>query len=156
MPATFTKGDLFNTEGLHAYALASNARGTMDRGVAVAFKKRWPKLATALSSRATEGALALGDVVAFSEGDESVYALILQEDETKKAKLASLTKSVKKLVELAAQAGIARVGLFHPGTGKAGLEWPRVKRILQEIGEGTEVTLVIFEQFIRAKSHAPG
>ena len=153
MPATFAKGDLFSTEGLHAYALGSNARGTMDRGVAVAFKKRWPKLATALSARAAEkGGLALGDVVAFSEGNETVYALILQEEETKKAKLASLTKAVKRLVELAAQGGIARVGLFHPGTGKAGLEWPRVKRILQEIGERTEVTLVVFEQFVRAKA----
>jgi hypothetical protein len=44
------------------------------------------------------------------------------------------------------------VGLFHPGTGKAGLDWPRVKRIFQEIGEHTEVTLVVFEQFVRAKA----
>ena len=151
MPATFAKGELFSTEGLHAYALGSNARGTMDRGVAVAFKKRWPKLAEELSTRAAQGGLALGDVVAFSEGDKTVYALILQEDEAKKAKLASLTKAVNNLVELAARGGITQVGLFHPGTGKAGLEWPRVKRILQEIGEGTEVTLVVFEQFVRAK-----
>ena len=150
MPATFAKGDLFSTEGLHAYALGSNARGTMDRGVAVAFKKRWPNLATELSTRAKEG-LALGEVVAFSDEEKTVYALILQEDETKKAKLASLSKAVNKLVELAAQSGIAQVGLFHPGTGKAGLEWPRVKRILQDIGERTGVTLVIFEQFVRAK-----
>lgn len=152
MPATFTKGDLFDTEGLDAYALGSNARGTMDTGVAVAFKKRWPTLATALGAKAAEKRLALGDVVALSEGDKTVYALILQEDETKKAKLASLTRAVKRLVELAAQAGIARVGLFHPGTGKAALDWPRVKRILTEIGEGTEVTLVVFEQFVRAKA----
>lgn len=153
MPAIFVKGDLFSTEDLRAYALGSNARGTMDKGVAVAFKKRWPELATALSARAATERLALGDVVAFSEGDETVYALILQEDETKKAKLASLTKAVNRLVELAAQAGIARVGLFRPGTGTAGLEWPRVKRILQEIGEGApQVTLVIFEQFVRAKA----
>jgi len=152
MPATFAKGDLFGTEGLHAYALGSNARGTMDRGVAVAFKKRWPKLASELSARAAQGGLVLGEVVAFSEGDSTVYALILQEDESKKAKLASLSKAVNKVVELAAQSGVAQVGLFHPGTGKAGLEWPRVKRILQEIGAGTEVTLVIFEQFVRAKA----
>lgn len=152
MPATFTKGDLFGTEGLHAYALGSNARGTMDRGVAVAFKKRWPQLATELGARAGNGGLTLGDVVVFSEGQETVYALMLQADEAKKAKLASLSKAVNKLVELATQSGIVKVGLFHPGTGKAGLEWPRVKRILQEIGEGTEVTLVVFEQFVRAKA----
>jgi hypothetical protein len=122
----------------------------MDAGVAVAFKKRWPELATALSTRAAEGGLALGDVVAFSEGEKTIYALILQEDEAKKAKLASLTRAMNKVVELAAQGGIAQVGLFHPGTGKAGLDWPRVKRILGEIGERTEVTLVVFEQFVRA------
>lgn len=152
MPATFAKGDLFSTDGLGAYALASNARGTMDKGVAVAFKKRWPKLATELGTRAANKSLALGDVVAFAEGDKTVYALILQEDEAKKAKLASLTKAANKLVELAAQSGIAQVGLFHPGTGKAGLDWARVKRILQEIGDRTEVTLVVFEQFVRAKA----
>jgi hypothetical protein len=92
--------------------------------------------------------------VTFSEGDETVYVLMLQEDETKKAKLASLTRAVNKLVELAAQGGIEKVGLFHPGTGKAALDWPRVKRILEEIGGRTEVTLVVFEQFVRAK--APG
>jgi O-acetyl-ADP-ribose deacetylase (regulator of RNase III) len=152
MPATFTKGDLFGTQGLHAYALGSNARGTMDRGVAIAFKKRWPRLATELSTQAAERGPALGEVLAFSEGDKTVYALILQEDEAKKAKLASLTKAVNKLVELAAQSGIAQVGLFHPGAGSAALEWPRVKRILQEIGDRTEVTLVVFEQFVRAKA----
>ncbi len=150
MPATFTKGDLFATDGLQAYALGSNARGTMDRGVAVAFKKRWPNLATELSTRA-KGGLALGEVVVFSQGESTVYVLILQEDEGKKAKLASLSRAVSTLVELAAQSGIAQVGLLHPGTGKAGLEWPRVKGILREIGERTGVTLVVFEQFVRAK-----
>ncbi len=150
MPATFAKGDLFGTPGLRAYALAGNARGTMDQGVAVAFKKRWPELATELSTRAATG-LALGDVVTFSEGAETVYVLILQDDEAKKAKLASLTKAVNRLVELASQSGITQVGLFRPGAGKAGLEWLRVKRILQEIGGRTAVTLVVFEQFVRAK-----
>ena len=152
MPTTFVKGDLFSAEGLGAYALGSNARGTMDQGVAVAFKKRWPKIATELDARAAKGGLAVGDVVALSDGDQMVHALILQEDEAKKAKLASLSKAVSTLVELAAQSGITRVGIFRPGTGKAGLEWPRVKRILQEIGERTEVTLVVFEQFVRGKA----
>ncbi|HEY1690866.1 MAG TPA: hypothetical protein VGG39_01815 [Polyangiaceae bacterium] len=151
MPATFVKGDLLNTDGLRAYAFGSNARGTMDAGVAVAFKKRWPGLEATLATRAAEKALALGDVVAFAEGDEHVYALVLQDDETKKAKLGSLTRAATRLVELAAKDGVARVGLLRPGTGKAALDWPRVKRILKEVGDATEVTLVVFEQFIRTK-----
>lgn len=152
MPAIFTKGDLFHTDGLRAYAFGSNAKGTMDGGIALAMQKRWPKLAEALKARAAEASkLAPGEVFAYSENDETVYALILQEDPSKKAKLAALTRSVSQMLELAAQANVERVGVSHPGTGKAGLEWPRVKRILQELGEGTAITLVVFEQFVRAK-----
>jgi O-acetyl-ADP-ribose deacetylase (regulator of RNase III) len=151
MATIFTKGDLFNTDGIRAYAFAANAEGTMDTGIAVAVKKRFPKMAEALLARAKKGELALGDVVAHAEKDETVYALVLQESETKKAKLTSLTKAATTLVQLASEAKIERVGLFHPGLGRAALEWPRVKSILTEIGDETDVAVVVFEQFVRKK-----
>ncbi len=151
MATIYTKGDLLNTDGIRAYAFGTNAQGTMDTGVAVAMKKRFPKMAEAVAARAAESKLQLGDVVVHVEGEDTIYALVLQESDTKKAKLASLTKAVTTLVGLASQAGIARVGLAHPGTGRAALEWPRVKSALTEIGDETDVALVVFEQFIRAK-----
>jgi O-acetyl-ADP-ribose deacetylase (regulator of RNase III) len=151
MATIYTKGDIFNTDGLHAYAFGSNAEGTMDTGIAVAVRKRWPQVAELLRTHGASGKLALGDVVAHKEGEEMVYALVLQEAETKRAKIASLTRAVTKLVQLAQKAGIERVGLARPGTGKAALDWPRVKSVLTEIGDETDVALVVFEQFVRAK-----
>jgi O-acetyl-ADP-ribose deacetylase (regulator of RNase III) len=63
----------------------------------------------------------------------------------------ALTQSLKTMAELALAAGIDRVGLPRIGAGPAGLDWPRVKKILNEIGRETSVTLVVFEQFIREK-----
>jgi O-acetyl-ADP-ribose deacetylase (regulator of RNase III) len=151
MATIYTKGDLFNTDGIRAYAFATNAEGTMDTGIAVAIKKKFPGMADTLKERAAKGALSLGDVISHKEKDETVFALVLQEAETKKATLAALTKAVGSLVEIAKKAGHERVGMAHPGTGRAALEWPRVKSILTEIGDETDVALVVFEQFIRTK-----
>jgi O-acetyl-ADP-ribose deacetylase (regulator of RNase III) len=149
MPTKFEKGDIFHTEGLRAYAHGCNCAGSMDAGVAVAFKKRWPRMFDAYQAHCASRKFHLGDVFTFSEGDEVVYCLAIQESETKKANLPALTKSLKTMAELAKEAGIERVGLPRIGTGHAGLDWPRVKKTLSEAGKEMSVTLVVFEQFVR-------
>ncbi len=149
MPTTFEKGDIFHTEGLRAYAHGCHCAGSMDAGVAVAFKKRWPGMFDAYQAHCEAKRFHLGDVLTYSEGDEVVYCLAIQESATKKANLAALTKSVKTMADRATHAGIDRVGLPRIGTGPAGLDWPRVKKTLSEVGKELPVTLVVFEQFIR-------
>ena len=55
------------------------------------------------------------------------------------------------MTELAKHAGIERIGLPRIGTGLGGLDWQRVKRVLAEAGQQTDVSLVVFDQFIRAR-----
>jgi O-acetyl-ADP-ribose deacetylase (regulator of RNase III) len=152
VPTIFTKGDLFNTGGLRAYALGCHCAGNMDSGVALAFKKRWPRMADEYRARCEDGRFHLGDVFVWSEGDETVYCLAIQEHWKKKAKLAALSRSVLKMVELAAKGGNLRVGLPRIGTGLGGLDWPRVKSILTDVGAASEVELVVFEQFVRDRT----
>lgn len=152
MPTSFVKGDLFQTPGLRAYAHGCNCAGGMDAGVAVAFKKRWPRMFEEYAARCKDGRFHLGDVLVWTEGDEVVYSLGIQEHWMKKAKLPALVKALEKTVELAAHAGVERVGLPRIGAGLGGLEWPRVKSVLSEIGGKSTVNLVVFEQFVRAAS----
>jgi O-acetyl-ADP-ribose deacetylase (regulator of RNase III) len=155
MPTTFTKGDLFNTEGIRAYAHGCNCAGAMDAGVAVAFKKRWPRMFEEYAARCADGRFHLGDVFAWSEDEPDgssvvVYNLATQEHWKKKAKLPALTQALRKAVEMAARAGVERIGLPRIGAGLGGLDWPRVKSVLGVVGGETPVTLVVFEQFVRA------
>ena len=55
VPTEFTKGDLFAADGVHAYAQGCNCAGTMDAGVAVAFKKRWPRMFEEYQARCADG-----------------------------------------------------------------------------------------------------
>jgi O-acetyl-ADP-ribose deacetylase (regulator of RNase III) len=150
MPTTLVKGDLFQTEGLRAYAHGCNCAGAMGAGVAVAFKKRWPRMFEEYTARCADGRFRLGDVFVWNEGDEVVYNLATQEHWKTKARLPALARALRKAVALAEHAGVERIGLPRIGAGLGGLEWPRVKSVLNEIGGETKVTLVVFEQFVRA------
>jgi O-acetyl-ADP-ribose deacetylase (regulator of RNase III) len=149
MPAIFTKGDIFQTEGLRAYAHGCNCAGSMDAGIASAFKKRWPRMFEEYQARCADGRFHLGDVLVWSEGDETVYNLAIQEHWKKKAKIPALARTLRRAAELAAAAGIAQIGLPRIGAGLGGLDWPRVRKVISEVGAETGVTFVVFEQFVR-------
>jgi len=147
VPTTFVKGDLFeDTKPPAALAFAAERNGSMASGVAVAFAKRFPALATALAAHAAPREMQGGDVFAWRDGDVVVYALaILHGDE--KAKLASLGRAIQKTLELAAADGVGRVSVARIG----GLDPKRVKRVLEEAGAATPIEIVVFEQFVRAR-----
>ena len=157
MPTTFVKGDIFEdttAEGARrAFAFAADCSGAMDRGVAVAFRKRWPALAEALAARAAGGKMQLGDVFTWRDGDVVVYALGVHQGE-KKPKVSHLERALAAMLAEAAADGVSRVALPRVGAGKGGLDWARAKRVLVELGEASPVSLVVFEQFVRAVTPA--
>jgi len=159
MGSTFVKGDLFQTEGLRAYAHGANCAGAIYSGVSVAFKRRWPAMFEEYRLRCADGRFHLGDVFVWTAGDETIYTLGIQEHWKQKAKLPALSKALRRVVELAEAARIERVGLPRIGGGPLGFDWMRVRNIVTEVGLSTDVELVVFEQFIRGpmrSQHVPG
>jgi O-acetyl-ADP-ribose deacetylase (regulator of RNase III) len=154
MPTTLRKGDLFDTPDLKAFAHACNCAGTMDAGISVAFKKRWPRMFEDYAQRCRDKRLALGDLFVWNEGDVVVYNLAIQQNWRARSKMSALTRSVRRMIELAQQAGVERIALPRIGAGLGGLDWKRVRSFLAEEGEKTPVELVVFEQFVRARPAA--
>jgi O-acetyl-ADP-ribose deacetylase (regulator of RNase III) len=163
MPTTFVKGDLFedakDVPAPKAFAFAADCSGSMDKGIAVAFKKRWPALAEAYAARAAGGKMQQGDVFRWAEpsagqADVVVYALGIQQGE-KKAKVSTLARAVDAMLVQAANEGVKRIALPRIGAGKGGIDRLRVKRVLTEAGEKSAVSLVVFEQFVRKAPDAP-
>jgi O-acetyl-ADP-ribose deacetylase (regulator of RNase III) len=155
MPVVFLKGDLFATDGLTAYAHGCNCAGGMGAGIAIEFKKRWPRMYEEYALRCTDRRFQLGDVFTWSEEGKTIYNLGTQEHWRKKAQLPALAKALRTMATLATNAGVERIGLPRIGAGLGGLDWMRVKKILNEVGAETKVSLEVFEQFIRAKAAAP-
>jgi O-acetyl-ADP-ribose deacetylase (regulator of RNase III) len=151
MPTAIIKGDIFETEGIRAYAFGANTDGTMNNGIAIAMSKRWPALAEAFAARCAGDKLNLGDVFMWTADDVTVFALGIQRGE-KKPSLSALTNAVRRMLALAAEANIKRIGVPRIGAGQGGLDWTRVRKMLGEISVGHSVRLDVFEQFVRAKS----
>ncbi len=153
MPATFVKGDLFedakDARPPRAFAFAADTSGAMDKGIAVAFKKRWPALADAFRAEAEGGKTQLGDVFSWREGDVVVYALAIHQGD-KKPKVSTLVRALDAMLARAVADGVTRIALPRIGAGKGGIDPVRVKRVLTEAAEKSPVTLAVFEQFIRS------
>ncbi len=149
MPTAFTKGDIFETSGIGAFAFGANTSGTMDAGIAVAMKKRWPAFAAAFADHCKDGKLKLGDVFLWSDGEVSVFALAIQ-DVDKKPSMSALTNAVRRMLALTGEAKIKRIGMPRIVGNPTGLDWTRVRKMLGEVTVGSSVRLDVFEQFVRA------
>jgi O-acetyl-ADP-ribose deacetylase (regulator of RNase III) len=153
MPAVFTKGDIFADPEIRAYAHGCNCAGAMGAGIAIEFKRRWPRMFEEYAARCADRRFGMGDVFVWSEGEHTIFNLGTQEHWRKKAQIPALAKSLTKMLELAALAGIERVGVPRIGAGLGGLDWARVKKVMAETAKESKVTMMVFEQFVRA---APG
>jgi O-acetyl-ADP-ribose deacetylase (regulator of RNase III) len=150
MSTSFTEGDLLETEGLRAYAFAAQLDGTMDVGFASALKKRFPAFADAYATHCRDVGLAYGDVFAWTADGVTIYALGIQQA-GQKPRLLALNEALTKLLALAREAKINRVGMVRIGTGPGGLDWTRVRKMLGEVGAKQPVKLIVFEKFVRAR-----
>jgi len=154
MPTTFVKGDILEetpvTDGTRAFAFGGDIDGSMENGIAIAFRKRWPELAEAWSARCAGNKMQLGDAFAWKDGETVVYVLGLQRGGNK-SKVSWLERSLQSMVAAATRDGVTRISMPRLATGKTGIDGARVKRVVTELGDGTSIALVVFEQFIRAK-----
>jgi O-acetyl-ADP-ribose deacetylase (regulator of RNase III) len=150
MPTTFTEGDLFAAKGVRAWAHGCNCAGAMGAGIAIEFKRRFPRMFDEYRLRCADGRFGLGDVFVWSEGEQTVYNLGTQEHWKKKAQLPALTKAVTRMVSLAEKGGIERVALPRIGAGLGGLDWPKVRAVLETAGEESRVELLVFERYVPA------
>ena len=152
MPVHFTKGDIFAAEGLTAYAHRCNCAGAMGAGIAIEFKRRWPRMFDEYAARCADGRYSWGTSSSGPRAKRPFTTWPNAARWRKKAQLPALAKALRRMVELAALAGTTRIGLPRIGAGLGGLDWMRVKRVLVEVGAETEVTLTVFEQFVHTKA----
>jgi O-acetyl-ADP-ribose deacetylase (regulator of RNase III) len=150
MSTVFVRGDLFAERDLSALGHGCNCAGAMGKGVAAEFRKRFPSMYEEYRRRCRDGRFALGDVFVWHEGGITIFNLGTQQTWRVKAELSAIRKTVAHMVELAAAAGLQRIGLPRIGAGLGGLVWDDVKVVLVEVGQSTKIELRIFEEYVPA------
>ena len=147
MPTEFVRGDLFHHAGLEALAHGCNCTGAMGKGIALEFRSRFPVMYQEYRRRCRDGAFQLGDVFTWDQASPIVFNLGTQRSWRTNAELPAIRCAVARMVLEAEKYGISTVGLPRIGAGLGGLRWNDVRRVLDEVGSGTDVRLVVFEEF---------
>lgn len=145
MPSAFRVGDLFSDPGLPALAHGCNCAGSMGRGIAVEFRRRWPDMYIAFHLECKAGRFRLGDVFVWDAADKTIFNLATQPLPRPSARLEYIDSSLRETVKIAEQRSIPVIGMPRIGAGYGGLSWRDVRRTIQAIGEDTGVVLAVYE-----------
>ena len=149
MPTLFLKGDLFQADGARTFGVACPVDGTMGSGVAIVFAKRFVGLQDAYAAHCTGGAFQLGSVFTWHGEGCTVHVLGTVASASSKPKLAPLARALERALDLTIEAGHDRISVPRLG---AGLDRVRAKRLLDDASKDRNVTLMVYEQFVRNPS----
>lgn len=144
MPFTIVRGDLFES-GLSAIGHGCNCAGAMGAGIALEFRKRYPRMYQEYRHRCQKGQFTPGDVFPWTEGGITIFNLGTQDDWHHGATLGHIERSIYAMIQLAAEMNIPCIGLPRIGAGLGGLPWFQVRVTLERLGESTPIELRVFE-----------
>jgi O-acetyl-ADP-ribose deacetylase (regulator of RNase III) len=147
MPVEFVRGDLFGANGLSAIAHGCDCSGSMRKGLANQFRRRWPALFEEYRIQCEQGELRVGDVLAWHEPRLMIFNLAIQKSRKHQAESSIVQQALRRMVELAEKRGLTKIGLPRIGSGAGRLDWPQVRAVIDVVARHTPVTLVVFEQF---------
>ncbi|MEG0191994.1 MAG: macro domain-containing protein [Stenotrophomonas sp.] len=148
MPVSFETGDIFATPGLSSYAHGCNCAGAMGKGIAVAFRQHWPAMYEAYRRLCMAGEFAPGDVFVWEEGAVTVFNLGTQLSWRTKAEYGAVERALSEMLREAEVRGVPEIALPSIGAGLGGLEWPRVRVLLEAFGAATPIRLRVCETFV--------
>jgi O-acetyl-ADP-ribose deacetylase (regulator of RNase III) len=116
----------------------------MSGGIAVAFRARDEQMYEEYRRLCHSGEFRLGGFLRWSLDDGTVvYNLVTQKRPGRDARLEAIETSVRAMLTDADQRGIREVGVPHLGAGIGPLAWPDVRRVLEEVGSASPVTLTV-------------
>lgn len=141
------KGDIFKLNEVYNYAHGCNCAGAMGKGIALQFKKKFPKMFLEYKTLCKQGDFDLGDVFKYSYSQGVVYNLGTQKTWRTKATLEAVEESLTKMLKLAREEDIKKIALPRIGAGLGGLNWVDVKGVIIKVAKKYNTTLFIVENY---------
>ena len=74
---------------------------------------------------------------------DNVYNLVLKKKPSKKAKYKKLRSALEDMLENMDENLVTKIAMPKIGCGHEGLEWERVKEIIEEVFEDTDIEILV-------------
>jgi len=148
----YVRGDLFRSSA-SALVNAVNCAGVMGKGIALQFKKRYPRMYEDYRSRCEAEEVQLGRISLFREGGKLIVNFPTKKHWRSKSKLEDIRTGLSSLRSLIARESIPSIALPPLGCGHGGLPWADVKAAIEdELGEVADCEIEVYEPARRPES----
>ena len=144
--ATFTtgKGSIFDS-GAETLVNPVNCRGTMGKGLALQFARRYPELERAYRKACAEGLVTPGSATMLKTKDGLTVANIATKDHWRNpSRLAWVKNGLASMARQMQEKTLTSVAVPALGAGLGGLPWPEVERTIHQTLESTGLTVIIY------------
>ena len=149
------EGDIFSMKGVNSYAHGCNCAGSMGRGIAAQFRKKFPRMYENYRQMCLNKTFRPGDVYDYNYGSGHVYNLATQQHYCiagQLAKLVYIETSIEKMMQLAEKSSVWSIVMPKIGAGLGGLNWGEVKAIIEIVAAShSKVDLYVVENYSPAK-----
>ena len=132
-------GDLFSAPSSMSLAHCISQDCAMKKGIAVQFRQKFGRVDEIIEQRAR-----VGEVAVLRHRDRYIYNLVTKEKFYGKPTMTTLRNSLKEMRRHMRRKGVEGVAMPRIGCGLDLLEWRRVKRLLEEVFEDSDVKIVVY------------
>src|SRR3982751_3400818 len=113
-----------------------NTVGVMGKGLALQFKKEFPQNFKIYQRACTEKNFGIGDLIISEEesllyGKKTIIDLPTKTDWRKPSEYSYIESGLKKLANVVQEKGIKSIAVPSLGTGHGGLDWNKVKKLIE-------------------------
>lgn len=152
MGLRFTTGNMFESLG-EAIVNTVNCVGVMGKGVALEFKRRWPENYRAYKRVCDTGALRPGKIFVFEnqdmfdpQGRRFLVNFPTKDHWREGARMEFIDHGLDDFVSWMQRLRIRSVVMPPLGCGNGGLDWRKVREVIQEkLSQLTETDIIVFE-----------
>ncbi|MCC3768381.1 macro domain-containing protein [Streptomyces sp. UNOC14_S4] len=117
----------------------------MGKGIAVEFKRRWPRMYEEYKALCRAGEFTPGDVFPWRTGGRWIYNLGTQAHWRKCAEIPAVVSSVNLMLDHAETQGIRRIAMPRIAAGLGGLEWAEVEAALAPTIAAHGITVIVYQ-----------
>jgi O-acetyl-ADP-ribose deacetylase (regulator of RNase III) len=142
------QGNIFNLQEIQNYAHGCNCAGAMGKGIALQFKKKFPKMYLEYNRLCKENQFILGEIYVYNYGSGIVFNLGTQLTWKTKADINAIESSLIKMLSYALQNNIYKIALPKIGAGLGGLLWNDVKYVIDKVANNyPKIDLFVIENY---------
>jgi O-acetyl-ADP-ribose deacetylase (regulator of RNase III) len=147
----FRKGNMFES-GAQTLTNAVNCKGVMGKGLALVFKKKFPKMFIKYKELCENKKLYVGKLILIKEKDCNILLFPTKDHWFNDSQAHYITSGLKYLRNNYKKMGITSLALPALGCGLGGLKWKEVKADIQEFLYDIDIPVYVYEPLGEGKN----